>query len=245
MRDWFRLLLALFSLILLRRVASLSSVRVSPVRNAADICALADVRYDEWMEPLKDPPSRFAFRQATAELYEERAAQGALSFLARLDERKQDTPVVVGAAELSPAEIEHTIIIEGEGAACSKVNQKMTMLYVTDVVTDKNHRRKGVAAALMHAMEQKAADLGALQLLLHVAQDNAVALSFYERIGYQPPSTDLLKILDVDRLARNAGTIGQAVLCKAVVQQQVKDKPRRRQSGGFGAGGSARTGSHH
>jgi ribosomal protein S18 acetylase RimI-like enzyme len=82
-----------------------AKVTASPVQTQADLVALADLRYDEWIanddvagayasDAGDDPsslsssnpllPSRYAFRMATAEIVAERTEGGAVAFLAGL-----------------------------------------------------------------------------------------------------------------------------------------------------------------
>jgi len=188
-------------------------------------------------------PSREAFRMATAEIARERAAGGAVMFLAR--DKKSDA---VGAAELSPIEFEGALLREDDAAA--------RHLYVTDVVTAREHRRKGVAGALMCALEREAAFGGAgpmappatiARLFLHVHADNGAALNFYRGVGggrssptspppgggasavYGEPPADVMSGIDAKRLAENAGAVGQVLLCKDI--SIVKNNPR---GAGFG-----------
>eukprot|EP00977_Amphora_coffeiformis_P012389 scaffold3063_cov191-Amphora_coffeaeformis.AAC.1 len=207
-----------------------NKVTVTPVTTPTDVMALADLRYDEWIAPshqsddngnIQRTPSRYAFRMATAELVEERSR--ATAFLARLEEEEENgentsttTPVVVGAAELSP--------IEFEGAIDATISNAHRLLYVTDVVTSSKFRRRGVAHALMDALEQSAydqcGDEGTL-LFLHVKSVNEAAQQFYasDRRRYKVPTADQLRGIRVDRLEENAGTAGQILLCKALVMQ--------------------------
>lgn len=188
-------------------------ITVQPVTTRADVVALADLRYDEWIlsshtdekdSQFNNVPSRYAFRMATADLAAERSE--ATAFLARLN----DT-TVVGAAELSPMEFEGAL-----DPTCPQA-----CLYVTDVVTSSQFRRMGIANALMDAIEQSAYDRygdGTL-LFLHVKADNVAAQKFYSRSGkrgYSLPTADQLQGIRVNRLEENAGTNGQILLCKTL-----------------------------
>lgn len=165
-----------------------------------DIFAIADLRYNEWMlgDGRTPPPPREAFRAATIEIMEERV--GAISFLARFADDKYQT--AVGAGELSPIELWGAVVSENENGS---------FLYVTDVVTVQTHRRAGVGTALMDAMEEHAMQQGISELFLHVEKDNAQAIKFYEKRQFKVPSS---AALDVDCLAKNAGTEGQMLLSK-------------------------------
>lgn len=176
-------------------------VKVRQVQTESDVTALADLRYNEWIANLgPDAPSVEAFRGATAELQAERAAGGAFSFIAWQDPHQ----VVLGAAELSPLEIDGALKIPAD-----------KMLYVTDVVTARQYRRNGVAAALMMAMEDEARIQQTSYLLLHVEEGNEAALCFYRtRMGYIDPTSDLLSRIDTELLHKNTNTWGQTVLAK-------------------------------
>jgi len=110
----------------------------------------------------------------------------------------------MGAAELSPYELDHALPNTAPYSA----------LYVTDVVTDRNYRRQGVARSLMQSIEEHAAAIGTTHLLLHVAYENSSAIRFYGTLGYRVPTLELLSFLDVTSLESSAGTKGQILLEK-------------------------------
>mmetsp|Transcript_6814 Transcript_6814/g.14294 ORF Transcript_6814/g.14294 Transcript_6814/m.14294 type:complete len:285 (-) Transcript_6814:4-858(-) len=206
---------------------SRAKITVYPVTTQADVLALADLRYDEWIaggdngEPNGSPPTRFAFRMATAEIAAERSEGGARTFLARLNDDSSPS-IAVGAAELSP--------IEFNGAETGKYitgDASSPKLYVTDVVTSSKHRRMGIANSLMDAVELCACDMcndNDILLYLHVKRDNEPALNFYSnpKRGYAVPRSEQLKGIDVNQLEKNAGTAGQILLHKAVKCNQGK-----------------------
>eukprot|EP00970_Alexandrium_tamarense_P007193 scaffold1270_cov176-Alexandrium_tamarense.AAC.1 len=72
------------------------------------------------------PPNLSNFRRATAEIYHERKAEGALVFLAKLNDG--GSSLVVGAAELSPIELKGAIMM-----APTQLDDNRRLLYVTDV----------------------------------------------------------------------------------------------------------------
>jgi ribosomal protein S18 acetylase RimI-like enzyme len=191
----------LFFLLLVCTSHGLATIRVTTVKTTADILALADIRYNEWIATGEDGPSQRAFRMATIEIFQERAEAGAVTFLAWADDG-----TAAGAAELSPIEL--------QGATTEN------MLYVTDVVTVYSHRRKGCAASLMDAMETEATTKGASYLLLHVKEDNIEALAFYRnpRVGYQERLLESSS-LDTIKLAKNANTEGQILLMKMLAKK--------------------------
>ena len=201
-----------------------------------DVAGLADLRYDEWMSSsMRPPPSRYAFRMATAEIAAERAEAGAVTFLARQHTRARESGgAIVGAAELSPIEFEGTQPCRGE-ADPRPNDQNHVSLYVTDVVTSSKHRRMGIANRLMDALEHYAYetfasgkgkesenenDTSVVTLYLHVKPDNPSARSFYanpERGYGEPPST---LPFDTALLEDNAGieTGKQILLCKTLTR---------------------------
>lgn len=160
------------------------------------------------------PPSRYAFGRATADITQERTAQGAVTLLAKLADG-----VVVGSAELSPIEFQD-------------VSGNNNYLYVTDVVTSSHYRRQGIATAVMEAVEEHAcAVLDSPKLFLHVDAPNVGALTFYRHRGYTQVENVHTEI-DTTKLAQNAGTVGQVLLVKALPR---KTRRNRTQGGrGFG-----------
>lgn len=156
-----------------------ADVRISTAKTNDDVLSLADLRYREWMADDPDPPNPTSFRLATAEIYRERDVGGSVVFLARVAGAEGE--VVVGAAELSP--IEFSGVLTSCDNSVESVNALKPM-YVTDVVASSSHRRLGVGTKLMGAIERQAWDLGSRNVFLHVESDNAVAIRFYERLGY-------------------------------------------------------------
>jgi ribosomal protein S18 acetylase RimI-like enzyme len=240
-----------------RLVSNRNRIDVRPVQSNSDLIALADLRYQEWMTEEScaetSRPSLTAFRMATAEIQQERIAQNAVVFLAicKSDDgivamnENGNGDAVVGTAELSSIEIEGCW---GEDPAPCQC------FYITDVVTARNHRRKGVAATLMMAMEEHAMALHQqhhqrisrdtnmqepLVLLLHVDPSNVGALCFYESLGCKVYSSavvesDLLNGLNLDRLSENAGVQGQILLFKSVKSRKPTRIRRQSQGKGFG-----------
>jgi ribosomal protein S18 acetylase RimI-like enzyme len=191
-----------------------SGILVRPVKTLADdVTALADLRYDEWIvpSPYRDTTSRASFRAATAEIVAERTREGAKAFLAFLTNSKSGPNLkAIGAAELSPIELKDATI-------SGKPDFHSKFLYVTDVVTAQRFRRRGVAKALMNAMAD-AAEPPCTHLVLHVDSSNTAAMQFYQssQVGFDVPTPELLQSLDTERLAQNAGTVGQILLVKAI-----------------------------
>lgn len=211
-------------------------IRVNIVHDYGDIMALADLRYDEFIECEENAGdkyiSRRAFRKATAEIHQERTDEGATVFLAKCSCSESSSDVGAGAAELSPMEF--------AGAVTAAVDP--VFLYVTDVVTSQHYRRRGVGNALMVAMEEEAARLCRESqqeyacLFLHVFPDNDGAIQFYcnPKLGYQiiDDSVDVLPMqigldnrnekmevtVDLKRLTQNCETEGQVLMIKKIAQ---------------------------
>lgn len=178
-------------------------VQVEIVSNNQDISSLADLRYKEWIQSPTDDdknnsqassswvPSLPSFRRATAEIFFERKREGSQVFLAKItntdcvnETRIVADSLVVGAAELSPIEMQGAIV---EGQSTNKDDTSKCTgqpLYITDVVTSSEFRRRGIGSALMNAMEKAAWEMGAPCVFLHVEQDNSRARKFYQRLGY-------------------------------------------------------------
>jgi ribosomal protein S18 acetylase RimI-like enzyme len=58
------------------------------------------------------------------------------------------------------------------------------------LVVDEEHRREGVATAIVHYAEQRAADLGYRELRLSVGKDNPAAQALYDGLGYKAVGED-------------------------------------------------------
>jgi len=187
---------------------------VNQVNSFADVRALADLRYNEWIvgsaEDKRKQPSIDAFRMATAEIHQERQEQGAIAFIAKCKE----TDLAVGSAELSPIELHN---------CC---NSDIPYLYITDVVTSSSYRRQGIGKKLLHCMESEAINLGVTRICLHVdKENNDAAFQFYIQNGYAENDEKKELLLNESKLAENAGTVGQKLLTK--VLEVPKKKIRR------------------
>ena len=165
----------------------------------------------------------------------------------------------VGAAELSPVEMEGVVLaaVPADDRSASHPRVGEGLLYVTDVVTHQSYRRMGVGAALMRAIERVAQGrFGGRRLFLHVRRGNDAAMRFYTSpdMGYRPfPGDDRedeaeSEGLDLDRLAKNAGAVGQILLSKKlsstpttpVARRRAGTDPRGASGGGFGGGTAPR-----
>jgi len=162
-----------------KNIKNYNTVHISKVQTNADILSLAKLRYQEWMIDEVNPPMLSNFCKATAEIYTERKVDGSIVFLAKLVHQNDD--LVVGAAELSPIELQNCII----NSSNTNNNEVATPLYITDVVTSSNHRRFGIGTKLMAEVERVAVyELNSRIVFLHVEYDNVAARKFYERLGY-------------------------------------------------------------
>lgn len=202
------------------------TIEVHPIATQKDVLDLADLRFDEWMlndsDSSSTPPSRYAFRMATAEVTDERGQEGAVSFLATMG----PSTIVVGSAELSPIEL--------RGTMDASTTANTPWLYVTDVVTSSNHRRLGVGNALMDAVEEHASQhMSCTRIYLHVCPDNEGAIRFYNKRGYSQVSNNAE--LDAKSLAQAAGTEGQFLLfADLALRGSQKMRKRGSKSKGFG-----------
>jgi GNAT superfamily N-acetyltransferase len=182
------------------------AVSVTPVETEQDWIAFADLRYDEWINNNNNKEnggttgtSRAAFRCATRDIYLEERPRSCLVLA------KYQT-VVVGAAEMSPYEVE---------AGLNRLpNGSFSAWYVTDVVTAARYRRQGIARRMMDQLETRAIQSGTTHLVLNVKRDNLSALRLYQQLGYDTPSSELLEFLDISKLEKEAGTEGQLLLEK-------------------------------
>jgi len=185
----------------------------------------------------KPAPSKQAFRLATAEIARERSEKGCTMFLARCT--TVDHPI--GAAELSPIEFDGVLRSSTTFAGAEVDGYRYR--YVTDVVTDRGHRRRGVASALLGALEREVvAECGPtiekVGLFLHVEEGNEAARGFYQGVGggYAEPEEEVVGRINVDQLAENAGAVGQILLCKEL--RPVRKMNERSGGAGFGIGGA-------
>ena len=68
--------------------------------------------------------------------------------------------------------------------------------YVLLLYVDPQHRRRGVATALLHIAHQWARLEGNQQISLQVFSDNPLAQALYRKLGYQPEAILMKKRLD-------------------------------------------------
>jgi GNAT superfamily N-acetyltransferase len=72
---------------------------------------------------------------------------------------------------------------------------------ITALVVDDRYRRRGVAFALLHTIEESALDLGCFRLEVTTRTDRADALAFYRAAGFDQRPHRLVKPLKTDSLA--------------------------------------------
>lgn len=166
---------------------------ISKVSTNTDILSLAKLRYQEFvLDGSNAPrPTLSNFCRATAEIYEERKLDGSIVLLYRTKTKKNEDDdeeeVVVGAAELSPIELQGCVDISRSDTNDNDndPNSINAAMYITDVVTSSKHRRLGIGLKLMHEVERVAwKEMGTRIVFLHVKYDNIGARKFYERLGY-------------------------------------------------------------
>ena len=66
-------------------------------------------------------------------------------------------------------------------------------LWIYDVIVHEGFRRKGYASRILHLVEDKARELGAAKVELHVFGHNHGARALYEKLGYTPTSIIMAK----------------------------------------------------
>ena len=68
-------------------------------------------------------------------------------------------------------------------------------LWIYDVIVHEGFRRRGYARRIMHLVEDKARELGAAKVELHVFGHNHGARALYEKLGYTPTSIVMAKLV--------------------------------------------------
>jgi len=66
-------------------------------------------------------------------------------------------------------------------------------LWIYDVIVHDRFRRRGYASRILHLVEDKARELGAAKVELHVFGHNRGARALYEKLGYTPTSIVMAK----------------------------------------------------
>jgi RimJ/RimL family protein N-acetyltransferase len=95
--------------------------------------------------------------------------------------------------ELVPAEV-GTVWISPRDSGAGR------SLWIYDIIVHEEYRRRGYARRILHMVEDKARELGASRVELHVFGHNHGARALYEKLGYTP--TDIVMAKPVgDRVA--------------------------------------------
>ena len=68
-------------------------------------------------------------------------------------------------------------------------------LWIYDVIVHEGFRRRGYASRILHLVEDKARELGAAKVELHVFGHNHGARALYEKLGYTPTSIVMAKLV--------------------------------------------------
>jgi ribosomal protein S18 acetylase RimI-like enzyme len=66
-------------------------------------------------------------------------------------------------------------------------------LWIYDISVHEKFRRRGYASRILHLVEDKARELGAAKVELHVFGHNQGARALYEKLGYTPTSIVMAK----------------------------------------------------
>jgi RimJ/RimL family protein N-acetyltransferase len=66
-------------------------------------------------------------------------------------------------------------------------------LWIYDIIVHERFRRRGYASRMLHLVEDKARELGAGRVELHVFGHNQGARALYEKLGYTPTSMVMAK----------------------------------------------------
>jgi RimJ/RimL family protein N-acetyltransferase len=90
--------------------------------------------------------------------------------------RDESIPAEVGMIWISPRD-------SGAGRA----------LWIYDIIVHERFRRRGYAGRILHLVEDKARQLGADRVELHVFGHNHGARALYEKLGYTPTSIVMSK----------------------------------------------------
>ncbi|MBA2534091.1 MAG: GNAT family N-acetyltransferase [Rubrobacter sp.] len=71
-------------------------------------------------------------------------------------------------------------------------------VWIYDIIVHEQFRRRGYASRILHLVEDKARELGANKIELHVFGHNHAAQTLYEKTGYQPTSIIMSKPLTTE-----------------------------------------------
>ena len=93
--------------------------------------------------------------------------------------RDESVPTEVGNLWISPRD-------SGAGRA----------LWIYDIVVHEEYRRRGYAERILHLAEDRARELGAGTVELHVFGHNQAARALYEKLGFTPTDITMAKQVD-------------------------------------------------
>lgn len=78
------------------------------------------------------------------------------------------------------------LLIEREASPVGRlyIDRSTDAWHIVDVSILPSHQRRGMATALLVEMQRQVTSMGALKLMLHVAQNNLSAIRLYQRLGF-------------------------------------------------------------
>jgi [ribosomal protein S18]-alanine N-acetyltransferase len=104
--------------------------------------------------------------------------------LARLHGLAFSTTRAWSADEFAALLAQHGMVIAGDARGFALLRVTLDEAEVLTIATDPAHRRKGLARAALAQAEITAAQRGAVQVFLEVAEDNGPAQALYAQAGY-------------------------------------------------------------
>ena len=146
-------------------------VRVASPMDDVDI---ANLRLSVFSDFSPEMQSQFCFRSCQALAH--RRTHGAVCLVATPPPQTV-RPILLGSAECSYHEFSSTRL--------GRRRPQGSLLYLTEVAVHPSARRQGIGAKLLEAMDVLAAQKDIETLFLHVDVSNHVAMSLYEKCGYQ------------------------------------------------------------
>jgi ribosomal protein S18 acetylase RimI-like enzyme len=155
-----------------------------------------------------------------------------MSLVERLESELPAVPFAEYPAELKRPKVERMVsdgialIAEEDGNAVGYALARYgkhgpTTVYVSDLWVDAPVRERGLAQELMRHVSEEAGEHGSTHVVLHVDSKNAVAIAFYERLGFEEGAKILYAPLD--RLLGSREEPGESV---GVVHVQTDDAQR-------------------
>lgn len=104
-------------------------------------------------------------------------------------------------AEVLVAELEGGVVGVAAYQLIDLLERPDPQCRITALVVDDRYRRRGVAYALLHTIEESASDLGCFRLEVTTGAERADALAFYRAAGFEERPHRLIKPLDRITLA--------------------------------------------